>query len=46
MVRPAVDAARCACCLDPFDPLESVALLVDGWAHLDCADLITQEPPC
>lgn len=46
MVRPAVDASRCCVCLDPFDPFEHVALLDDGWAHTECADLVTLEVPC
>jgi hypothetical protein len=46
VVRPAVDAQACAVCLGPFDPFELVALLVDGWAHTSCADLVTMEPPC
>lgn len=42
----AVDAQRCAVCLGAFDPCEHVALLVDGWSHTDCADLVTMEAPC
>lgn len=44
-MSPALDATGCVVCLEPFDPSESLVLL-DGWAHISCADLVTLEPPC
>lgn len=45
-MRPAVDAQLCCVCTQCFDPFEHVALLDDGWAHVECADLVTMEAPC
>lgn len=46
MVSPAVDARDCCVCLGQLDAFEHVALLEDGWAHVECADLVTMEAPC
>lgn len=43
MVTGAVDSSRCVVCTEPFDPFEHVALLDDGWAHTECANLVTME---
>lgn len=45
-MRPAVDASDCCVCLGRLDVFEHVALLPEGWAHVECADLVTMEVPC
>lgn len=50
MVRALVPGS-CVACLNAYAPGDEVGLLLEGWAHVDCWELLLEvelerEPPC